>query len=178
MVLRRSIVVGFVAGFLAFGSFASDAGWAGAGVAWADKFDVYSCHTPSGASAPTAGWSKSIPKGASYDVYTLDTCKEADGALIAALSGETPHRALLDVAEWAFNAPSGEIIAQAGLWRAGEVRGTPEEKPAAYQFWIAARENGQEVLDAVSVQLVGSGEQRRRVAAGVGGEGVGEVDEE
>ncbi len=54
-------------------------------------------------------------------VYAEDTC-ERGGALIAAL-GDAKRTADADSATWAFEAPAGESIAAATLWRAGDAAG-------------------------------------------------------
>ncbi len=123
MVLRKLIVVGVVVWLLAFGSFAAGAGSAGLGVAWAGQYDVYSCHTPSGAPAPTKGWSPSVTPGGEWDLFTPDTCEKPTGALIAALGQETVHSTNLEKAQWEFSPPSGATIVGAVLWRAGDNAG-------------------------------------------------------
>jgi hypothetical protein len=103
-----------------------------AGVAQAGQYHVYSCRTPSGASAPTDGWSESTT-GAGADAE--DTCPQG-GALVAALREEPKHPAGADIVTWAFSAPADETIAAATLWRAGYVHGDVNEN-ATYEFWLA-----------------------------------------
>jgi hypothetical protein len=102
--------------------------------AWAGEYHVYSCRTPTGQVAPTVGWSPS-PHGL-YDV-TSNTC-EAGGGLIAAVDAGHVHPAgsEFDKATWAFNAPEGETIAGATLWRVGNTLGG-SNTDASYLFWMA-----------------------------------------
>jgi hypothetical protein len=88
-------------------------------VARAGEYHVYSCRTPSGQVAPTVGWSRLGTGG--YD-YVVNTC-EKEGGLVAALLAGVTHPIFTDVATWAFNAPAGETIAGATLWRAGDTAG-------------------------------------------------------
>ncbi len=101
--------------------------------ALAGEYDVYSCRTPSGASAPVDGWSGSE---AGAESFAEDTCAQPGGALIAALRAKTPRTANADVATWAFDAPTGETIAGATLWRAGDADGGAAVD-ASYEFWLA-----------------------------------------
>ncbi len=88
-------------------------------VAHAGEYHVYSCRMPSGESAPADGWSPSV---AGTAVYAEDTCGQPGGALLAAL-GEAKRTANADIARWAFEAPAGESLASATLWRAGDADG-------------------------------------------------------
>jgi hypothetical protein len=116
---------------------------AGAGVALAGmaasadagQYHVYTCRTPSGESAPADGWSGSVAAGGAYDDYATDTCAKG-GAMIVALGDQTTHIANTDRATWAFEAPAGERIAGATLWRAGDTAGGSVVN-ATYQFWLA-----------------------------------------
>jgi len=100
--------------------------------AQAGQYHVYSCRTPSGESAPADGWSGSVAGPASF---AENTCPQPGGALIAAL-GEATRTANTDIATWAFEAPAGESVASATLWRAGDADGGAVVN-AAYQFWLA-----------------------------------------
>jgi hypothetical protein len=111
------------------------AGLACAGEALAGGYHVYSCRTPSGAVAPTDGWTGTVAPGGAYDDYALGTC-ESGGALIAALGDQTIHEAGFDAVTWTFEPPKAEAITGATLWRAGDVNGTAGEF-ATYQFWLA-----------------------------------------
>jgi hypothetical protein len=82
----------------------------------ADEYHVYSCRTPGGEVAPTDGWSGSV-------------------------SGEFAHEADKDVATWTFTPPSGDQIAQATLWRAGDAEGGGSSS-SSYLFWLAGPQNG------------------------------------
>ncbi len=101
-----------------------------AAVAHAGAYHVYSCRTPSGEAAPADGWSGSVAGTAVAE----NTCNEG-GALTAAL-GAAKRTANTDSATWAFEAPSGESLASATLWRAGDADGGAVVN-AAYQFWLA-----------------------------------------
>ncbi len=57
------------------------------------------------------------------------------GALLAAL-GQATRTANTDVARWAFDAPAGESIAGATVWRAADAAGGAMVN-ATYQFWLA-----------------------------------------
>ncbi len=102
-----------------------------AGAARAGEYHLYSCRTPSGQVAPTEGWSFSRTGG--YDVSPSSTC-ESGGGLVAALKAGVTHSADTDVASWAFDAPAGETIAAATLWRAGDTAGGATEGGAFYMF--------------------------------------------
>ena len=54
---------------------------------------------------------------------TRKTPVRQGGALIAALGDQTTRTANTDIATWAFDAPAGERIAGATLWRAGDADG-------------------------------------------------------
>jgi hypothetical protein len=109
---------------------------AAAANAQAGQFHVYSCRTPSGQSAPTDGWSGSVPSGA-VDAYAKDTCGEG-GALIAALGDQTNHLANINRATWELSIPEHEKAVATTLWRAGYVHGRTSEN-ATYQFWLAGQ---------------------------------------
>ncbi len=113
----------------------------GAPVAHAGKYHVYSCRTPSGASAPTSGWSGSINGSWMYD---LNSCASG-GSLTAALDGEVEQPANASDAAWTFSAPAGTSIAAARLWRAGEAR---TSRPyGTTVFWLAAPEDSYSSAD-------------------------------
>jgi hypothetical protein len=86
----------------------------------AGEFHLYSCRTPAGESAPTNGWSGSVTGTASL---VEDTCGQAGGALVAGLEAKIRREAGTTEAIWAFDAPAGETIAGATLWRAGDADG-------------------------------------------------------
>ncbi len=100
----------------------------------AGEYHVYSCRTPTGQVAPTDGWS--APAHPVYDP-TTNTC-EAGGGLLAALGAGYAHPAdsEFDKATWAFEAPAGETIAGATLWRAGNTLGGSNAN-ASYLFWLS-----------------------------------------
>ncbi len=108
-----------------------------AGTAHAGEYDVYSCRTPSGESAPTDGWTGSVT--GAYDDYAIDTCGTG-GALTAALGDLTTHVTNLDIATWTWSVPAGETLAGATLWRAGDADGG-EVTNASYEFWLAGPDN-------------------------------------
>jgi len=103
-----------------------------AGDAVAGRYHVYSCRTPSGAVAPTDGWTKST--SVASDV-AVDECK-AGGALVAALGDGSTHAATTDTAAWQFSAPAEEALVGATLWRAGDADGGLATN-ATYEFWLA-----------------------------------------
>jgi len=100
----------------------------------AGEYHVYSCRTPSGGVAPTDGWS--APEHSLND-STVNTC-EGGGGLIAGLGDGHTHLAdsESDKATWSFQAPRGELIASATLWRAGDTSGGSNAK-ATYLFWLS-----------------------------------------
>jgi hypothetical protein len=109
--------------------------WATAGAiasASAGEYHVYSCRTPSGAFAGADGWSHSINAS---DKLEADGCSSG-GALVAALYSGVTQLAGIDVATWGFTAPSGDRIAQATLWRAGNALGGASGG-TTYSFWLA-----------------------------------------
>ncbi len=77
------------------------------------------------------------------------------GALIAAL-GEAKRTANTDIATWAFEAPAGESIAGATLWRAGDADGGAVVN-AAYEFWFAGPEQCQRPTPATCFDQCESG---------------------
>ena len=104
--------------------------------AQAGRYHVYSCRTPAGEQAPVDGWTGSVaPAGATY-TYATNTCGEG-GALLAALGEYAPHAGGVNRATWSFAPPSGESIAGATLWRAGETAGGGNAV-STYEFWLAA----------------------------------------
>jgi hypothetical protein len=100
--------------------------------AYAGRFHVYSCRTPSGEAAPVDGWSPSTV-GSKSDA--LNTCSQPGGALVAAL-GEAPRTAETDRATWTFGAPSADKLVAATLWRAGDAAGGAAIN-AGYLFTLA-----------------------------------------
>ena len=100
----------------------------------AGEFHVYSCRTPTGESAPTEGWSGSVPEGVPY-VYANNTCGKG-GALIAALGDQGPHTVGQAPATWMFSAPVNDVINNATLWRAGDADGGAITN-ASYKYWLA-----------------------------------------
>jgi hypothetical protein len=105
-----------------------------AAAAHAGSYHVYSCRTPSGASAPVDGWSGSVATGGAFDDYAVNTCGEG-GALVAALGDQTIHGAEVDRATWAFTSSPGVSLSAAALWRAGYLHGQASET-ATYQLWL------------------------------------------
>jgi hypothetical protein len=101
--------------------------------ALAGQYHVYACKTPAGESAPADGWSGSNTGPATI---AQDTCGQPRSALIAGLCAETNRTADADSATWTFAAPSGETLAGATLWRAGDGDGGAAVN-ASYQFWLA-----------------------------------------
>jgi hypothetical protein len=102
-------------------------------LASAGEYHVYSCRTPAGSPAPIEGWTGSV--GGPWD-YDGNSCP-GRGALYAAEGANVSHPADTDLTTWAFNAPPGESIAKATLWRAGDTLGGTASN-ATYVFWLAA----------------------------------------
>jgi hypothetical protein len=100
-------------------------------VAVAGKFHVYTCRTPSGAVAPTDGWT---PSATGAFVYAEDKC-EKGGALLAALGDGYEHEGG-EAAIWTFTAPPEETLSAATLWRAGDADGGLS-KNGTYEFWLS-----------------------------------------
>ena len=109
--------------------------------AYAGKYHVYSCRTPSGAPAPTSGWSGSLNGSWMYDI---DSCASG-GSLTAALDGAVEHGANVSDAAWTFSAPAGTQIAAARLWRAGEARTSRPYGTTVY--WLAAPNDSYDAAD-------------------------------
>ena len=103
----------------------------------AGEYHVYSCRTPSGEVAPVDGWSKSTTGAESL---AEDTCSQPGGALVAGLRGSTARTAGSALATWGLGAPTGEKLAGATLWRAGDADGGAEAS-AFYLFWFAGPTN-------------------------------------
>jgi hypothetical protein len=101
--------------------------------ALAGRYHVYTCRTPEGEVAPADGWS---PSAAGTATVTDNTCSQPGGALIAGLVAQTTRLANTNTVTWAFEAPSGETLAAATLWRAGDTDGGGVGG-ASYQFWFA-----------------------------------------
>ena len=96
-----------------------------ADIAAAGTYHVYACRTPSGATAPTDGWTTS--HNASF-AYAGDNCS-GGGSLSAVLDGSVSHP-YGDNAAFAFHAPTDTDIAAITLWRAataapGQAYGSP-----------------------------------------------------
>jgi hypothetical protein len=101
----------------------------------AGEYHVYSCRTPSGDAAPTEGWSEGAH---SANDVTENTC-EVGGGLIAGMKDGHMHSAdsETDKATWGFQAPEGESITAATVWRAGDTAGGSNAK-ATYLFWLSS----------------------------------------
>ncbi len=103
-------------------------GLAFAASAWAGRYHVYTCRTPSGNAAPADGWTPVKSGALSFD-YTENTCSQG-GALIAALGDGAPHPVNTE-ATWKFSVPVDASLAGATLWRAGDTAGGSD----AYTFY-------------------------------------------
>ncbi|MGH2880989.1 MAG: hypothetical protein ACRDK4_15450 [Solirubrobacteraceae bacterium] len=101
-------------------------------VALGGQFHVYSCRTPSGAVAPTDGWT---PSATGASVAAEDKCAKG-GALIAGLGEGVSHPVGTDTATWTLDTPTGETLEKASLWRAGDAEGGAAAN-ATYEFWFA-----------------------------------------
>jgi len=87
--------------------------------AWAGKYQVYSCRTPTGGVAPADGWT-GTQTGAG--AVALNSCLQG-GSLLAALERH-PGRAVDEAnATWEFAPPAGDRLIAATLWRAGDALG-------------------------------------------------------
>ena len=107
--------------------------------AWAGRYHVYSCRTPDGAVAPVDGWSESVSQA---NDHTANTCA-SEGGLVEALNAGHSHPADTDLATWAFNAPAGETLGAATVWRAGDTAGGGNANDS-YFFWLAGVANSGE----------------------------------
>jgi hypothetical protein len=106
--------------------------------AWAGEYHVYSCRMPDGQVAPVDGWSETTSQAGDH---TADTCA-TEGGLVAALDAGHSHPADTDLATWAFDAPAGETLAAATIWRAGDTAGGSNlNAEASYMFWFAGVAN-------------------------------------
>jgi hypothetical protein len=109
-------------------------------VAWAGAYHVYSCRTPDGGVAPIDGWSESTSLSQTID-HTENTCPSGGlGGMVAGLRSGHVHPANTDLATWAFNAPAGETIGAATLWRAGDTAGGGTSSDS-YLFWLTGVAN-------------------------------------
>jgi len=104
-----------------------------AACALAGTYQVYSCRTPAGQSAPTDGWS---PSKTGTATVTQDTCEQG-GGLVAGLKAYTTHTSNADEAVWSFAPPAGATLSSAMLWRAGDTEGG-WQLYGSYQFWLAS----------------------------------------
>jgi hypothetical protein len=107
--------------------------------AQAGQYHVYSCRTPDGQVAPVDGWSESVSQA---NDHTANTCASG-GGLVAALNAGHSHAADTDLATWAFNAPAGETLGAATVWRAGDTAGGGDANDS-YFFWLAGVANSGE----------------------------------
>jgi hypothetical protein len=110
--------------------------WMAAEGAWAGRYHVYSCRTPSGEPAPVDGWSGSVAPGSAFDTYATNTCAEG-GALVAALGDQTTHAANTDGATWVFESPVADKVTAATLWRAGDTDGGTTSSGTTYGFVLS-----------------------------------------
>jgi hypothetical protein len=107
-------------------------------VAWAGAYHVFGCRMPDGLVAPVDGWSGSISLSETVD-HVADSCSTG-GGLVAALRSGRAHTANTDLATWHFNAPSGETLQAATLWRAGDTAGGGNSNDS-YLFWLTGVAN-------------------------------------
>ena len=130
--MRNGIVVGVLTTVMAL----CGTGWivvGGVESARAGAFHLYGCRMPDGQVAPTAGWSSSTT---GVSDYVEDGCGEGK-ALVAALGDGSTHAASTDTATWKFDAPAGDELLSATLWRAGDADGGLATN-ATYEFWLTA----------------------------------------
>jgi len=83
--------------------------------AWAGRYHVFSCRTPSGQAAPTDGWSSSFV--GSY-VYAVNSCPNG-GALDAEIDAAVAQPTNQAIAKWSYSSPPSTSVAAATLWRYG-----------------------------------------------------------
>ena len=102
----------------------------------AGVYHVYSCRTPSGAVAPTSGWSGTTDGPFMYDP---NSCASG-GSLTGELGGEVAHPANASDAGWIFSAPAGTQIVAARLWRSSYSRSW-EPGNNSTVAWLAAPED-------------------------------------
>lgn len=107
--------------------------------AQAGQYHVYSCRTPDGQVAPVDGWSEAV---STANDHTANTCA-GGGGLVAALNAGHGHAADTDLATWAFNAPAGETLGAATVWRAGDTAGGGDANDS-YFFWLTGVANSGE----------------------------------
>jgi hypothetical protein len=105
----------------------------------AGQYHVYSCRTPDGQVAPVDGWSEAVSQA---NDHTANTCASG-GGLVAALDAGHSHAADTDLATWAFNAPAGETLGAATVWRAGDTAGGGDANDS-YFFWLTGVANSGE----------------------------------
>jgi hypothetical protein len=115
------------------------------------EYHVYSCRTPAGGSAPVDGWSGSV---AGTFAYASNACSQPGGALLAGLGDQPTRSANVDIATWAFGAPTGETISGATLWRAGDAPGGGAVG-GTYEFWFAGPNNVNDPLNAFGLCVSG-----------------------
>jgi hypothetical protein len=94
---------------------------------------------PDGEAAPVDGWSEATSQAGDR---AEDTCASG-GGLVAGLEAGRSHAADTDLATWSFEAPAGETLAAATLWRAGDTAGGGNEDDA-YFFWLTGVANSGE----------------------------------
>jgi hypothetical protein len=127
---NRSMIAAFAL-YLALAAGCLAASSANAGV-----YHVYSCRTPSGAVAPTSGWSGTTDGPFMYDP---NSCASG-GSLTGELGGEVAHPANASDAGWIFSAPAGTSIVAAKLWRSSYSRSW-EPGNNSTVAWLAAPED-------------------------------------
>ncbi len=110
-------------------------------IAWAGAYHVFGCRMPDGLVAPVDGWSGSVSLSEIID-HVEDSCATS-GGLVAALRSGHAHPANTDLATWSFNAPSGETLQAATLWRAGDTAGGGNSNDS-YLFWLTGVANSGE----------------------------------
>ena len=110
-------------------------------VAWAGAYHVFSCRMPDGLVAPVDGWSGSVSLSEVVD-HSEDSCATGGGLVAALRSGRT-HKANTDLATWSFEAPAGEALQAATLWRAGDTAGGGNSNDS-YLFWLTGIANSGE----------------------------------
>jgi hypothetical protein len=129
----RALAVVLLLGSGSAGAMCAQEAWAGG------DYHVYACRQPDGQVAPVDGWSEATSQA---NDRATNTCA-SEGGLVAALDAGHSHPADTDLATWAFDAPAGETLAGATLWRAGDTAGGGNSNDS-YFFWLTGVANSGE----------------------------------
>ena len=108
----------------------------------AGSFHTYSCRTPSGATAPTEGWSSTL---ASPSMEIRNSCA-AGGELKVNFAGSVPAGA---IAGWRYTVPETLGIGRVRLWRSGGAAG--KSASGGLPYWLISRRDTLFPRDAIEV---------------------------